>query len=464
VTESLPQSRETLFQLLRDLALADGTDPHRLSAAREGIRSGHLGPPSEAFLENGAGRPVPLLVWAAEWGDLEMASLLLDRGAAIDAGAGEDGSALHAAASKGHVALVELLLARGASPLALRRTRESVLRAAHSHGRGAIVPIVRRAAKEAIERSGGGFGGLAALPFDRRYALRTDRGVHDLRRSVEERRQLDVLLVHSDLKTTLRALANLLEAPRREADVASRPVQDAQRLLFVYRLRGIEWTIIPFVFEAASPWNVEHVRELAAPGSSIAPIARAMAGASRSRVVHVKYDEYTIYSEHGGIETRPSDEMDEALRALGVLVPPMRVATDGYHVQLQLFGLEPSDVERVDVVVLQEIGDPDVDRSVQRTAPALVGPPPTLVAPDAPPIVRMPPEPAPEHARSEPPMVHEPPPMVPVPVPKEPPAIVREPPATVARTTPNEAPPLVRGPPPLVTSPPDHVPPDGDDR
>ncbi len=478
MTETVPQSRETLFGLLCDLAKSKDAASDRLAAARAAIESGHLGPPSEAMIEDGAGRPIPLLVWAAAWGDLEMATQLLDRGAAIDAGAGGEGSALHAAASRGDVALLELLLARGASPLALRRTRESVLRAAHPHGRG-LVQSVRRAAKDAIE--GSACHGLATGIVDRRYSLRTDRGVADLRRSVEARRQLDVLLVQSDLKTTPRELANLVDAPRREADVGRRPVQDAQRLLFLYRVRGIDWTIIPFVVEDASPWNVEHVRELAAPGSGIAPIAKAMASATASRVIHLKYDEYTIYSEHGGIDTRRSDQMDEELRALGVLVPAMQVSTDGYNVQLQLFGLESSDVERVDVVVLQEFGDPDVDRSIQlAAAPARVGPPPALSMPGVPPLVQMQPEPSAEPARSDaPPMLREPPPMVVVAAPKEPPPLVSEPPPVVALATSdaplvpeppivaergaNEAPPFVRAPPPMVTTPPHAPDASGDD-
>src|SRR5690606_16463992 len=116
-----------------------------------------------------------------------------------------------------------------------------------------------------------------------------------------------------------------------------------------------DWTIIPFVFEAASPWNVEQVPELAAPGAGLGSLARALAQAVERRVVPLKYDEHTIYSEHGGIETRSGDALGEEL---GVLVPPMSVTSDGYHVQLQLFGLEPADVERVDLVILQELGEP----------------------------------------------------------------------------------------------------------
>jgi len=454
---SEPSSREALVALLSELARGE-VRPERSAAARAGIGAGLLASSDEVI------DGVPLLAWAATWGDLEMVKLLLERGADIDAGNGASGTALHAAASKGDLALVELLLERGASPLGVRSTRESVLRAAHPHG--PLFQRVRRAAKEASERSA--FTGLATGVLDRRYALRTDRGAHDLRRAVEARRALDVLLVESDLKTTVKALASMVQAPRREADVASRPVQDAQRLAFLYRLRGIDWTIIPLVFEAASPWNVEQVPELAAAGSGIAHLARALARAAERRVVHVKYDEHTIYSEHGGIETRSGDAMGEELR---VLIPPMSVGTDGYHVRLQLFGVERSDLERVDLVVLQELGEPAIVRTtaLPAAAPAVVGAPvllmsglpamveaPAIGRSEAPPLVREPIAPADlgPAISDAPPMAREAPPMIPG---AAPPPIVeaappsREPPPMVRLS---DTPPLVRAPPPMVTTPP----------
>ena len=454
---SEPSSREALVALLTELARGE-VRPERLAAARAGIGAGLLASSDEVI--DGA----PLLAWAATWGDVEMVELLLERGADLDAGDGAEGSALHAAASKGHLELAELLLERGASPLGVRRTRESVLRAAHPHG--PLFQRVRRAAREASERSA--FNGLATGVIDRRYALRTDRGAADLRRSVGATRALDVLLVESDLKTTVKTLAGLVQAPRREADVASRPVQDAQRLVFLYRLRGIDWTIVPFVFEAASPWSIGEVPELAAPGSGIAHLARALARAAERRVVHVKYDEHTIYSEHGGIETRggATDVIGEELR---VLIPPMSVGTDGFHVRLQLFGVEPSDVERVDLVVLQELGEPAVVRTtaLPAAAPAVVGAPvllmpglparveaPVIGRSEAPPMVREPIEPAdlgPAISDAAP-MAREAPPMIP----GAPPPRVDAPPASpeppMVRLS--DAPPLVRAPPPMVKAEP----------
>lgn len=458
----MTDSREALLGLLSSLAEGD-VSPERLAAAREGIREGRLDA-AEATLPDRAGRPIPLLAWAARWNDLEMVELLLERGAHVDAGHGAGGTALHEAVCRGDAALAERLLARGASPLALRADGESVLRAAHAHGvASALFQSVRRAAREASAQAP--HTGLGTLPHERRYALWNDRGVDDLRRAVQARQKLDVLLVDADMKAVARALGNLVSSPRREADVAYRPVQDAKRLLFLYRLRGIGWTIVPLVFDNASPWNVEHVMELAAPGAGIAPLARALSCSVERRVIHVEHDAYTIHTEFGGIERRPSDAMSEELSELGVFVPPMRVGTDGYHARLELFGLDASDVERVDVVVLQELGEPEVDRRVElpTAAPPLVG---TSAArmPGAPALVQ-PPEPA---AKSEaPPLVREPPPLVVEtgPAPSDAPPLVREPPPLVARaseppTAPpvvplapparSAEPPLVREPPPLV--------------
>ncbi len=291
--------------------------------------------------------------------------------------------------------------------------------------------------------------------------MRTDRGIDALRSAVDGRGSLDLVLVESDLKATARALASLVDAPRREADVAARPVEDAHRLLVAFRLRAIDWTIVPFVFEPGSPWNVEHVSELAAAGQDVSAMARAIAGETGSRVLHLRHDGYTIYAAHGSIETRPADAMDEELSALGVLVPPLRVRSDGLHVQLELFGIEPADVERVDVVVLRELGDPAVDRGVApASAPALVGVP-AVLSPDAPALVQTPPPvsaslgPEPSEA---PPLVREPPPIVEPsgPAASEAEPLVREPPPLVdvpdAPTPPPDAPPPVAEP-PLVTAP-----------
>jgi ankyrin repeat protein len=54
------------------------------------------------------------LIWAAEKGHLDVAQLLLDRGAAIDKTANTGSTALIEAAKKGHLDVARLLLDRGA--------------------------------------------------------------------------------------------------------------------------------------------------------------------------------------------------------------------------------------------------------------------------------------------------------------------------------------------------------------
>ncbi len=413
-------SHDALLALLTELARS-GPSAERLAKAREDMRA--LGAPKD--LEG-----APLLVWAVRWNDLEM---------------------------------VELLLGHGAGTFVLRG--EPLVRLAHAQGRP-MLDAIRRAARAAAERSPA--PGLAIAEWERHFSLRTDRGVAELRRSA---RALDVLLVASDLKSVARALGNLVHAPRREADVATRPVQDAHRLVFLFRLRGIEWTIVPFAFDDGSPWNVEHVTELAAPGTGIAPMARALASATRSRVIHVRHGSHTIHTEHGGIETHDDGDplTDQAL-----FVPPVRVRSDGYHVQLEICGVDASDVERVDLVVLQELGEPAIDRrtALPSAAPAVVGAP-VLLSPNLPPVVTHAPEladgpprtGAPPMAREAPPMVvidegparsegapltREAPPMLDVPETDPPDEAVAEPPLASAPTK-SGPPPLVHAPPPMVT-------------
>ncbi len=393
---------------------------------------------------------------------------------------------MYAAICEGDLERVERELSAGVSPLGAQ-ARGSILRTAHEHAArhadgAAIFVAIQRAARDAIERSATRRHGLTTRPLGSGEAAGARRGVRALRASVQRTQRLDILLVEHDLKAAARALVSLLHAPRREADVGARPVADAARLAFLYRLRGVAWTIIPFVFEGASPWHLERVPELSAVGEGIAPLARALAGAVGRRVIHLEYDRYTTYSERGGIEARafevdelwaPSDGplpspaeaeallpgydgpqdafleaaahrrellrcVDETMQALGVFVPPMSVHTDGYGVQLELVGVDAADVERVDVVVLQELGRPAVDRASKEPnrAPALIvgGQPPLVHAP--PPLVAGP-------GASEPPLVV----ASSVAPPSEPPPLVSEPPLVSPGAPPSEAPPLVSAPP-----------------
>ncbi|MBX3276105.1 MAG: hypothetical protein KF729_37985, partial [Sandaracinaceae bacterium] len=345
----------------------------------------------------------------------------------------------HDAVARGDLAEVERRLAAGESPLAVREDGASLVWTAHlgaeraPSGR-AVFDAVLRAARDAASRAPGRAPGLTTAPLARQYVLRSDRGMRALRESLGATQWLDVLLLEGEVKVAARELARLVRSPRREADVAARAVADAARLLFAFRLKGLAWTIVPLVVEPASRWSVPDVTELEAPGDGIGRLARALALGAGARVAHLEYDRLTLHHAHGAMEVRsfeveewwapdelsPSaagatdlaaarwDEqlrrMDEALGELGVLVPPMRVRTDGYHVQLELAGVAPSDVERVDLVVLSELGERAVDRTLATpSAPSAVGP-----APSAQPLA----SPAPPRVSSEPALASPAPPRV----------------------------------------------------
>ncbi len=389
-------------------------------------------------------------------------------------------SRLHDAVSDGDLAIVTTLLEDGASPLAVRDSGESVLRAAHRHREGEphgaeVFQLIRRAAREAIEKVADRVTGLGSQDAP------GGKGAEALRRSVDG--ELDVLLAECDVKVAARALAELVQAPRREADVAARPVADAARLAFVYRKESSAWAVLPLRFASDSPWNVENVHELAARGDGIAPLARALAQAAGCRVAHVEADALTMYAPDGRIETPsrledgwlpeeadpPGGEdaarrreqirrVDHTLDELDVDLPAMRVETNGYDVQLVLRGVEPETVERVDLVVLQELGDAPALRALEPapTTPAFVGPGGQPALAHAPPPVVRPAEPAKSEA---PPLEREPPPLVSEPPARPsanaPPPIVTEPPMENELPPPAEPPPPVGKPePPRVAPPP----------
>jgi len=461
VSHPTPTSRESLLALIAELHSSAEVSDDAMAAVRAAIASGLLGPPDEALVDD-----VPLLVWFSARSDLEGVAQLLDLGASVDAGHGAGGTALHAAVESGSSEMVDLLLSRGASPLAQRGTGESVLRVAHRQP-PTLFHAVRRAVRQAAEGSPGALSGLASPTLEHTFELRVARGVRELRQSMASHGSLDVLVVQSELKAVARALGKLVQSPRREADVAGRPVGDAERLAVLYRLQGIDWTIVPLVFAQGSLWNIPRVPELAAGGTGIAPLARALASEAQSLTIHIQLDRFTVYSAHGGIETHAAggDDLSDELGSRGVFVPPMSVRTDGAHVQLELVGIEPSEVQRLDVLVLQEFGDPAVDRNTTpRAAPARIGAPPLALA-GQPAMVAAAPPPAP--AKSAPPAMVKAPAMANGPVLVAPgnagseapamagPSIVAEPPPVSESQVPE--PPLATGsgpksaPPPLVS-------------
>ncbi|MEZ4338303.1 MAG: hypothetical protein R3B82_16910 [Sandaracinaceae bacterium] len=173
--------------------------------------------------------------------------------------------------------------------------------------------------------------------------------------------------------------------------------------------------------------------------------------------------------------------MDAMLAELAVLVPPMHVATDGLGVRLELGGVALEEVERVDLVVLQEHGAPAVDRRPGQApaAPAMLAPDGTPLLAHAPPAAVAAPDPTQPPLRSEPapaappPVVAPPPPSAPPPAlvspgdvkPNAPPPMVPSEPPASRPPSKVEEPPLVApssgpsAPPPMVTTPPE--PPEG---
>jgi len=360
---------------------------------------------------------------------------------------------LAAAVAQGDADEVRALLEAGASPLAATGEHESMLRAAHARrdapGGAEVLLLLRRAASEAIEQSAARLNGLATPAGDGDAGA---IGLAPLRRALRATRRAHVLAAECEVKTAARALGKLVGSPRREADVAQRPVADAPRLAFLYRAHGSAWTLIPLVFDIDSAWHLERVPELEARGAGLSPLARALAAEAECRVLHVEYDAVTEHSPSGALErktfevedwwvpegTPPTPDearallpdfagapdalleaaaarrerlrrMDAALDELGIRVPPMRVQTDGWGVQLELRGAR--DVERVDVVVLQELGDAPKDRALGQApaAPAMVGPGGAPALAHAPPPKVDAPEPAPSSAA---PMSNAPPPVL----------------------------------------------------
>jgi len=108
----------------------------------------------DAVSEHGA---TPL-IGAAVSGNVDMVSLLLDRGANVNANGGYDGTtALHQAAARDDLAVAELLIERGADVNAPNARGETPLRYAHSgdHGDSSVAQLLKK--HGAVEKLEGGW-------------------------------------------------------------------------------------------------------------------------------------------------------------------------------------------------------------------------------------------------------------------------------------------------------------------
>lgn len=366
------------------------------------------------------------------------------------------GNTLHAAVRAGDRAEVDGLLEGGASALAVVDPEGSLLRLAHGgldrpDGR-AIVNSLRSAARAEAESR-------PRLPGLGTVAGAMSEGVAALREASGE--SVSVVLLEGPAALAAKTLASLLQAPRREADVGGRGVMDAARLLFCLRMKEAAWTAVPFALAADSPWNVGDITELNRRGEGLEPLCRALAETAQRRVIHIEATAFTIYGATGTIERHGADDegADAAgapsLVDLGVALPAMRIRTDGFDVQLELTGVDAAAVERLDLVALQELGEPRLDRrpGAAPGLPAMVAPGGEAVLAEAPPA-RVEPVANPTDPPSMVPVVgSQPPPMVTKEVTKNeivspPPRPPEEPPAE-PKIPPPAAP---SAPPPLVSA------------
>lgn len=364
---------------------------------------------------------------------------------------------LHAATTAVDRARVEQLLSEGASARVPLAEQGSLLRVAHAgsetpEGRG-VFQALRAAARREAD-NGVRTPGLAAA------AGAVAPGAGSAR--AEAGADLKVVLLEGPAALAAKSLASLLAAPRREADVAARGVMDAARLLFCLQLRQSAWTIVPFA-APSSPWALGDIVELNRRGDGLAPLCRALAECAGRRVILVEEDAFTTYGAEGTIARRDgesedgmplSDEgrrqrLDAELAELGVWLPAMRIGTDGYDVQLEVTGVDPTAVERLDLVALQELGDPLADRrpAAPSGVPQMVGPGGRAIVAEArPAVVERVAQPSAPPAMV-PVVGSEPPPMVTKEVTQN--EIVSPPPKPPA---PAATPPAASAPPPMVSA------------
>ncbi|MFK7992085.1 MAG: hypothetical protein AB8I08_39065 [Sandaracinaceae bacterium] len=317
---------------------------------------------------------------------------------------------LHAAVTAGDRAQVEQLLADGASALEVLEPEGSLLRLAHAgldRPDGRVIVNALRSAARAEAESRARLSGSGVVDGD------MAPGVSSLRGAAGD--GLGVVLLEGPAALTAKTLASLLQAPRREADVGARGVMDAARLLFCLKMKEAAWTVVPIDLAPNAPWNLGEITELNRRGSGLEPLCRALAETAERRVIHVEADAFTVYGSAGTIERHTdADEGAPTLNDLGVQLPAMRIHTDGHDVQLELTGVSPDAVERLDLVALQEFGEPRLDRrpGAAPGMPKMVAPGGQALLAEAPPA-RVEPVASPTDPPSMVPIVgSQPPPMV----------------------------------------------------
>lgn len=140
---------------LSNVYASDGFTPLGLAAFSKRREAVHL------LLEHGADPSrhsrnsfsfAPLHSAVADDSDVEIARMLLDAGAPVDARNGQGGTALHTAAFTGHRQIVELLLERGADAHATRNDGKTPAGIARERGHIAIAGLLEGRRGSAPER------------------------------------------------------------------------------------------------------------------------------------------------------------------------------------------------------------------------------------------------------------------------------------------------------------------------
>ncbi len=323
-------------------------------------------------------KPVPAegtaLMLAALHGFDEVVHLLLEAGADPAARAETGATALFRASERGDLVSVRLLLAAGADSLCQTRGGQTALSVAGGIFRSELRSLLREAMTKARAASGERPHGVVFHPQALRDGAIERGGVLDF---LERCAEWALIAVRAPIEEVGSGYAKIRRSARRILAIGDKNVPAIGDWAYVVSLYG-PWVLILRALGRADletrHGTHENARELS---SKLSKRASSFTGEDTSACLHFeifdrgKLVEKAVWEDGGELVELVSRgqglphafstdraSVDRVFAEEGIFIPPCAVQNDGQLVRLNLFGLERSDVERVDFIALERSTGP----------------------------------------------------------------------------------------------------------
>ncbi len=329
-----------------------------------------------ALLEAGAdpnlpdNRGCPPIHSAAYSGHIEAVAALLRGGAAPNPTQKPNWPALVEAADWDDLEMVKLLIEAGADPKVKNEQGQTAMSVQHGlNGRTIKAMLIEAAKKKAGAKWDKGQG-LSFVGKKKLVDLRAAKGVQDFRKLYyKSRPEWSVAMVKAPIEDVAKHYAEFVKAARWEKDIAKRKISPGYRCVHLLQLRNSPWTLI------LRSLGFVHADDLEGIEREAREISKALHAPAYCYLAEdTSGAEGYIFFENGdqmeSATNGDSEEFESKLRSkpkfdekifpdpvfadAGIYLPACHPEDDGFEIKLVLEGLQKEDVARADMVVLEE--------------------------------------------------------------------------------------------------------------